>query len=144
MTTLQRAFIALLSLLVIFGNTRAHADPHHRHWRGDNHHRHHHHPRWRDGHWYHGNHGGRFGWWWIAADVWHYYPAPVYPYPDPYPPPVVAIEPEPAPPRESIWYYCESSRTYYPYVSVCPEGWRTVPAQPRDANLDEPDAYENE
>jgi len=28
------------------------------------------------------------------------------------------------------WYYCESSRTYYPYVKQCAEGWRAVPATP--------------
>jgi hypothetical protein len=29
-----------------------------------------------------------------------------------------------------VWYYCESSKTYYPYVSECKEGWRAVPATP--------------
>lgn len=134
MSTLQRVFIAAISSFVAIGSTLAIADPpRHRHWRGDIHHFHRYdYPRWRDGHWYHGDYRGRFGWWWIAADTWYYYPAPVYPYPDPYAPPVIAIEPAPAPPRESVWYYCESSRNYYPYVSACPEGWRTVPAQPRD------------
>ena len=28
------------------------------------------------------------------------------------------------------WYYCESSKTYYPYVSECKEGWKEVPATP--------------
>ena len=28
------------------------------------------------------------------------------------------------------WYYCESAKAYYPYVSECKEGWRTVPATP--------------
>ncbi len=31
------------------------------------------------------------------------------------------------------WYYCESAKTYYPYVSECREGWRTVPASPPPA-----------
>jgi len=30
----------------------------------------------------------------------------------------------------ATWYYCESSKTYYPYVSECKEGWREVPATP--------------
>ncbi len=28
------------------------------------------------------------------------------------------------------WYYCASSRGYYPYVRDCKEGWQTVPAVP--------------
>jgi hypothetical protein len=28
------------------------------------------------------------------------------------------------------WYYCESSKTYYPYVQQCAEGWKSVPASP--------------
>jgi len=60
-------------------------------------------------------------------------------------PPAVAAAPSemapppPAPPAPSApaaapsagtWYYCESSRTYYPYVQECKEGWRQVPAAP--------------
>jgi hypothetical protein len=35
----------------------------------------------------------------------------------------------PAPSQaSSYWYYCEASRTYYPYVKECPAGWlRVVP-----------------
>ena len=33
----------------------------------------------------------------------------------------------------STWYYCDSSRAYYPYVSQCAEGWRAVPAVPPGA-----------
>ncbi|HTR08062.1 MAG TPA: hypothetical protein VMJ11_15720 [Paraburkholderia sp.] len=28
------------------------------------------------------------------------------------------------------WYYCDNSKTYYPYVNECSSGWRAVPAQP--------------
>ena len=73
--------------------------------------------------------------------------APFYPWYYPpyyyYPPAVVAV-PAPqttyieqgsrtAPPqRTSYWYYCEASRTYYPYVKECPEGWlRVVPQTPQ-------------
>jgi hypothetical protein len=29
-----------------------------------------------------------------------------------------------------VWYYCESSKGYYPYANACPEGWRVVPSVP--------------
>jgi len=38
-----------------------------------------------------------------------------------------------APAASATWYYCESSKTYYPYVSECKEGWRAVPATPPQA-----------
>jgi hypothetical protein len=88
---------------------------------------------WRGGHWYHGNHGGRLGWWWIAGGIWYFYPAPIYPYPNPYePPPAVLVTPpaDPPPPPTQYWYYCDASRGYYPYVPTCPGGWRQVPATP--------------
>ena len=127
---------------------------------------------WRQGNWFHGRHDGRFGWWWISAWVWYFYPAPVYPYPDPYTPPVTVIYQQapvimpqmnaPAQPQSSgypdpyappgtitmqqpaviapqtnapaqspsqLWYYCDSAKGYFPYVSSCPEAWRPVPAQ---------------
>lgn len=120
---------------------RGHDDRHYSHgdhWHGDIRYFHvHDYPRWREGRWYHGRHGGAWGWWWIAADSWYLYPAPIYPYPDPYEPPVV-VQPQSAPPANlpappQNWYYCRSTRAYYPYVSTCPEGWQAVPAQPADA-----------
>lgn len=138
MNVYQRITLAIITPLAIASSSIAVAHPPHRHWHGDAHRFHHVHPRWRDGHWYHGDYRGRYGWWWVAAGSWYFYSAPVYPYPDPYVPPAVMIEPQPTSQREPIWYYCESSRSYYPYTSVCPEGWRAVPAQPRDsANRDE-------
>ena len=111
----------------------------------------HEYPHWHEGHWYHGDHGGRLGWWWAVGGLWYFYPAPVYPYPDPYAPPAVIYQPQdPAavyqeqgptpedqaapdsPPPAQNWYYCNSSKTYYPYVSSCPEGWQTVPATPAE------------
>jgi hypothetical protein len=71
-----------------------------------------------------------------------YYPPPVY-YPYPYYPPTVVVPPpssyvEQAPasaysthPVQNSYYYCASSRSYYPYVRECPGGWEQVPAQPR-------------
>jgi len=89
---------------------------------------------WRGGHWIHGWHTGRFGWWWVIPGGWYFYPAPVYPYPDPYVPPVIAVQPGPpvaqAQPQTQAWYYCDRPSGYYPYVTECPSGWRTVPATP--------------
>lgn len=110
-----------------------------RHWGGPHDIRHfedHHLYVWRSGRWHHGDHDGRFGWWWIAAGTWYFYPGPIYPYPDPYLPPVIvapqapeSAAPNVQPPAQS-WYYCEASKSYYPYVSNCPAGWKTVPATP--------------
>lgn len=52
------------------------------------------------------------------------------------PPPAPATQAVPAPAAPSApasWYYCESAKAYYPYVSECREGWRTVPATPPQA-----------
>jgi uncharacterized protein DUF6515 len=46
-------------------------------------------------------------------------------------PPAAALGPQAAAPAAAgNWYYCDSSKTYYPYATQCPEGWRTVPATP--------------
>jgi hypothetical protein len=107
---------------------------------------------WRGGRWLHARHDGRLGYWWIVGGVWYFYPQPVYPYPDPYMPPVVleqqppvVVAPQPpvvvqqqapvvtAPqaPQAQNWYYCEDSKTYYPYVNNCASGWKQVPATPK-------------
>ena len=52
------------------------------------------------------------------------------PAPPPPTPPAAVPAPTPAPAGENLWYYCESARNYYPYVTTCPEKWRAVPAQP--------------
>ena len=72
-----------------------------------------------------------------VAPVPYYYPA--YPAAYYYPPAFVApaaptnyIEQQPAAdtaPAGGTWYYCDASRSYYPYVKQCPGGWRSVPAQ---------------
>jgi hypothetical protein len=41
--------------------------------------------------------------------------------------PAMAGGPVGLPPAAS-WYYCDASRTYYPYVQACASGWRQVPA----------------
>ncbi len=76
---------------------------------------------WEGGHWWHGDYGGRLGWWWIIGPNWFWYPTPVYPYPDPFVPPTAT---------PGYWYWCDFYRQYYPYVGSCPSGWRAVPATP--------------
>ncbi|MGO8917071.1 MAG: hypothetical protein ACLQJR_14295 [Stellaceae bacterium] len=104
---------------------------------------------WRGGGWFHDWHDGRYGWWWVADGYWYWYPSPVYPYPSyvpPAPPPVVIVAPgaPPPPPPPPVvaapppppsgqapaqfWYYCDESRSYYPYVSTCNTPWRQIPA----------------
>ena len=75
----------------------------------------------------------------------YYYPWGV-PYYYPYPPAVAVPVPVPAQPQEYVeqgqpaadpapgqqsgtWYYCDDTRSYYPYVKSCSTGWRPVPAQ---------------
>jgi hypothetical protein len=94
-----------------------------------------------------------------AARVGVFIGGPIYPYyaPGPYyyaPPPPVIVAPAPQPdtyveqgqapeqgPAQAptpdaqqgapgSWYYCDASRTYYPYVKECAGGWREVPATP--------------
>lgn len=80
---------------------------------------------------------------------WHY-PPPAYYYPPYYPP--VVLQPQapqvyieqpqapaalPAPPAPvaaapiNYWYYCATTRGYYPYVKECPSGWQKVLPQPQ-------------
>lgn len=69
---------------------------------------------------------------------WGYYP-PYYPYYYPYPPAAPVAPPTyieqgdtQVPPQQpsGSWYYCEASKTYYPYVKECPAGWQRVAPQP--------------
>jgi hypothetical protein len=77
-----------------------------------------------------------------VAPAPYYYPvAPVPYYYAPAYPPAVVVPAEPdnyveqgqpsAGPAQSngSWYYCDASKTYYPYVKQCASGWREVPAQ---------------
>lgn len=57
------------------------------------------------------------------------YVQPVYPTEPVYVQPAPVYAP-PAPASSGTWYYCESSRMYYPYTRACPEGWMAVPARP--------------
>ncbi|OHX21674.1 hypothetical protein [Chromobacterium sphagni] len=100
---------------------------------------------WRGGYWNHGYYHGRNGWWWVVGGAWYFYTTPIYPYPSLYAPPVVVAPMAPAVPMEppappiaaappapaQVWYYCKAVKQYYPYVSECPGGWKTVPAKPQ-------------
>jgi hypothetical protein len=76
--------------------------------------------------------GFAFGYpWWGPWGPW-YWPGPYY-YPAPVvvpSQPVTYIEQGSAPAPESWWYYCDSSKSYYPYVKECPSGWQRVPPAP--------------
>jgi hypothetical protein len=75
-------------------------------------------------------------WWrWWGSGVW-VVPPPVVITPAPAPGPVVVtpapvIESAPAyaepEPSQGYWYFCPSSRAYYPSVQTCPEVWVKVP-----------------
>ena len=42
-----------------------------------------------------------------------------------------APPPSVSPPAAGVFYYfCESAKAYYPYVTQCPEGWRVLPTTP--------------
>jgi hypothetical protein len=61
--------------------------------------------------------------------------APPAPEAPPAAPAPQAAPPASAPAQSSgaTWYYCDSARAYYPYVSECKDGWRPVPATPPQA-----------
>jgi len=68
---------------------------------------------------------------------WYYGPPPYYYYPPAAvvsSPPVTYIERQDArqdtPASTDYWYYCEQSKTYYPYVKTCPGGWQRVSPTP--------------
>ncbi|MGF1644371.1 MAG: hypothetical protein ACFCUJ_12045 [Thiotrichales bacterium] len=70
---------------------------------------------------------------------WYYYPPPrhstqIITVPSPT---TVYIERDPydEPSTDSdYWYYCPSSKTYYPYVKECREDWLKVVPQPPDGH----------
>lgn len=96
-------------------------------------------PAWRTGRWHHTRYRGQYGWWWVVAGIWYFYPLPIYPYPNPYVPgviivgqttPVSGYTPPPSEAPAQYWYYCAAPEGYYPYVPDCPGGWSEVPAAP--------------
>jgi hypothetical protein len=113
------AFAVLVAVVSVFGTEAALA-----------HHRSHSHvsvgvgfgfgyPYWGPGWW------GPWGPWYYPGP--YYYPAPAVVVPSQ---PVTYIEKGSAPAAESWWYYCDASKSYYPYVKECPSGWQRVPPAP--------------
>jgi hypothetical protein len=99
---------------------------------------------WHGGEGWHGGRGGP-GWWglglglgWETAYIGDPYFYNYYSYPYPYPYPVYEqpypgyVQPAtvPAQPPAQFWYYCASTKGYYPYVPSCTEAWQPVPALP--------------
>ncbi|HEY2035268.1 MAG TPA: hypothetical protein VGH02_16420 [Rhizomicrobium sp.] len=99
---------------------------------------------WQHGHWQHGRHHGRNGWWWNSGGTWFFYDQPVYPYPgyvsddyyaddyygddDGY-----AVQGYGPGDGGYAWYYCNNPAGYYPYVKSCRGPWRAVtPTPPAD------------
>ncbi|MBN3856536.1 MULTISPECIES: hypothetical protein [unclassified Paraburkholderia] len=96
----------------------------------------------------------------IGGGMPYYYPVAPAPYYWGPPPPVIVAPPPEAPdyveqgqpqaaagnyaqgPADAAgssengdtWYYCDASKTYYPYVKQCSSGWRAVPAEPAPSN----------
>ena len=80
-----------------------------------------------------------YAWWhrgWWGPPFWVVPPPPVVVAPAPVvvtPAPVIESPPvyaqqEPAPaPAQGYWYFCPSSKAYYPSVRTCPEAWVKVP-----------------
>lgn len=80
-----------------------------------------------------------FAWWhrgWWGPPYWYYAPPPVVVAPGPVvvtPAPVIESPPvyaqqEPAEaPTQGYWYFCPSSKAYYPNVQSCTEAWVKVP-----------------
>lgn len=106
--------------------------------------------QWHSGRWHHGSYSGRIGWWWIVDGLYYPYTQRSNAYPV-YQETVVIEQPVPQPtiivqqpvqmqpqystgvapqPSTNLWYYCDASRMYYPYVNTCASGWRAVPATP--------------
>ena len=87
------------------------------------------------------HHGPRVVFGFNVGPYWGPYWGPPYYSPYYYPAPVVVSPPAPAqyversdqPLNSGYWYYCETSRGYYPYVKECPSGWKAVPPAPPPA-----------
>ncbi len=72
----------------------------------------------RAGHWSHGWHNGRYGWWW-GYDPYLWSSDGLY---DDYSGDGQAY-------ASQSWYYCSDPAGYYPYIAQCNTSWQTVPAQ---------------
>jgi len=79
--------------------------------------------------------GGGYGGWRSAYYGPAYGYGYGYPYAAYYSPPVVYTVPQQpmvlaSQPQPAVWYYCEASGQYFPYVQSCTSGWLIQPAIP--------------
>lgn len=76
------------------------------------------------GHWSHGWHNGRYGWWWAGPGLaWTHYGYPGWDsYPD------YGYYHYSRPYASQTWHYCSDPAGYYSYVTQCNTGWQAVPA----------------
>ena len=82
-------------------------------------------PSWRGGYYGSGyGYGYPYGAGYYSPPVVYAAP-PVVTYAAPPQPLVLASQPQPP-----VWYYCEASAQYFPYVQSCASGWQTQPAVP--------------
>jgi hypothetical protein len=87
---------------------------------------------------YRGNVGVYFGPRWGPAyypSPYFYSPPPVIVLPPPQPQVYIEQSPQPvqaAPPpvEQQYWYYCSTTKSYYPYVKECSVGWQKVLPRP--------------
>ncbi|QWE15871.1 hypothetical protein [Polynucleobacter sp. AP-Nino-20-G2] len=84
-------------------------------------------PGWRGGY-YGPAYGYPYATGYYAAPVVYAAP-PVVTYAAPSQPMVLAAQPQPP-----VWYFCEASGQYFPYVQSCASGWLTQPAVPPSGN----------
>jgi hypothetical protein len=84
-------------------------------------------PGWRGGY-YGPGYGYPYAAGYYSAPVVYAAP-PVVTYAAPQQPMVLASQPQ-AP----VWYYCEASGQYFPYVQSCASGWQTQAAMPPSTN----------
>ena len=91
-------------------------------------------PGWGRGYGY--GYGGGWRGNWVGAGYYGYPQAAYYAPPVAYAPPVVAYVAPPQPlvlasqPQPAVWYFCEATGNYYPYVQECASGWQTQSATP--------------
>lgn len=81
-------------------------------------------PGWGGGGWGPGWRGGYYGPGYGYPYATGYYAPPVV-YAAPQQPMVLASQAQPP-----VWYYCEASGQYFPYVQSCSSSWQTQPAVP--------------
>jgi len=87
-------------------------------------------PGWR-GNWAYG--GGYYGGPYGYPYAGYYSPPVVYAPPVAYAPPqpmVLTSQPQPA-----VWYFCQASGQFFPYVQECSSGWQAQPAIPPSSGV---------